>query len=166
MTKRRVIATVVVVMAIVSTLIIVLANLQISTRAQVVSLTDSNTLANMIESGESLESLKHTQSELGLGMRERVRGRTFLHLAAECGRADVVEWLLEEHSLNVNARSQKNTATSRMTPLHFAAWTGSAEVVQLLLDHGADPSLRDGHGFTPKDIAARYEFDDVVELLD
>ena len=39
------------------------------------------------------------------------------------------------------------------TPLHYAAGAGATEMVDLLLRHGADPSLADYRGRTPADVA-------------
>lgn len=46
---------------------------------------------------------------------------------------------------------------------------GSADqvtTVRLLLEAGADPTLADGEGTTPRELAARAGFDDIVALLD
>jgi ankyrin repeat protein len=40
-----------------------------------------------------------------------------------------------------------------MTPLHWAAARGEGEVVKVLLEAGADGSLKDGDGKTPFDKA-------------
>ncbi len=57
----------------------------------------------------------------------------------------------------------------RTSPLHEAARSGSAEVVRLLLDHGALPTLRNGDGKTPREIAAalghQRVFDTHVSVL-
>ena len=53
--------------------------------------------------------------------------------------------LLLDHGADVNARSDDNR-----TPLLIAAgWYGSSAVVQLLLDHGANPSVIGARQFTP-----------------
>ncbi len=53
----------------------------------------------------------------------------------------------------------------RTSPLHEAARSGSAEVVRLLLDHAADPTLRDAAGKTPPEIAADHGHHGVVDIL-
>ena len=58
------------------------------------------------------------------------------------------------------------TRTGR-TPLHMAAGAGELDVVQLLLDHGADPTVTDpAFHATPRRWAEFLEHPPVVELLD
>ncbi len=59
--------------------------------------------------------------------------------AVDFGHRDIVTWLLSQGA-SANARSG---ARSRHTALHSAAWNGDVEMVRLLLDAGADTSLRD-----------------------
>jgi hypothetical protein len=51
-----------------------------------------------------------------------------------------VKWLLD-HGADPNARWSHWDA--EVTPLHLAAWQADGEVVRLLLDAGADPTIRD-----------------------
>ena len=58
------------------------------------------------------------------------------------------------------------------TALQMAAAWGHLDVVQLLLQHGADPTIRDDEGMTPSEIAAgstrvpKAQLKSVVEYLD
>lgn len=52
--------------------------------------------------------------------------------------------MLLEHRAAINAQ-RKNGAT----PLHVASHCGHVDVVRLLLEHGADPNVRDKYGDTP-----------------
>ena len=52
-----------------------------------------------------------------------------------------------------------------ITPLMDAASGGSLELVKLLLEHGADPSLRDNFGDSAEVYARKQGFPKVVELL-
>jgi len=53
------------------------------------------------------------------------------------------------------------------TPLHNAAWKGNLEMVKLLLELGADPSLREPtYNGTPRDWAAHNQQSHVVEYLE
>ena len=80
------------------------------------------------------------------------RGSTLLALAAQYGNVDVAQFLLtfwktmepEEESMlirtfkvNVNSRDAKG-----WTPVAIAVFHHSKQVLKLLLDHGADPTLR------------------------
>jgi hypothetical protein len=65
-------------------------------------------------------------------------------LAASYGRhLDVVEYLLNKGA-NINAQ-----AFNGYTPLNDAASIGDFQVVKYLVDHGADPRIRDKKGLTP-----------------
>lgn len=52
-----------------------------------------------------------------------------------------------------------------MTALHHAASHDDPAAAQLLLDHGADPNLRNSAGFTPLLLAVARGSRAVVELL-
>lgn len=56
-------------------------------------------------------------------------GTTSIHLAAECGHADVVELLINEGA-NIHVRNQK-----LQTPLHRACIAGQPEIVDILLKY-------------------------------
>ena len=68
--------------------------------------------------------------------------------------------LLLEHHAYIDAESPNKT-----TPLMMAARYGSPEVVRLLLEEGADPTLRNEQGLTALDFALRAERKDAVQLL-
>ncbi len=53
-----------------------------------------------------------------------------------------------------------------LTPLHVAAGYGRTGMVRLLLDRGADPSVKDSGGRTPADTARRYGKDECAGILD
>ncbi|MDA3926525.1 MAG: ankyrin repeat domain-containing protein [Kiritimatiellae bacterium] len=51
------------------------------------------------------------------------------------------------------------------TPLYAAVTSKNPAAVQLLLDHGADPTLVNFHKETPLEVAKRLKLDKIVELL-
>lgn len=72
-----------------------------------------------------------------------------LVFAAMCGQRRTIQLLLD-HGVNVNATPPGSHWT--FTPLHTAAIQGQAEVVRLLLERGADRTIRDArHQGTPLD---------------
>ena len=78
--------------------------------------------------------------------------------AAEQDSYDAVA-LLIELGFDVNARS-------RTAPLHEAAMRGNVAVIRLLLEHGADPNLRDtGYDATPAGWAEHHEQPESHALL-
>jgi ankyrin repeat protein len=58
-----------------------------------------------------------------------------------------------------------NIMDGRTSPLHEAARNNHAEVVRLLLDRGANPSLKNGDGRIPRELAAEKGHTVVAELL-
>jgi ankyrin repeat protein/Tfp pilus assembly protein PilF len=92
----------------------------------------------------TLEDVKYfvEQKNIDVNIKDsNGRGPTPLHIAAACGNADVVVYLIS-NGADVNARAEDGH-----TPLHSAS---SAEVVKILLSAGADVNARDSdRGFTP-----------------
>lgn len=89
-------------------------------------------------------------------------GWTPLHYAAtykEAGAREVVALLLEHHAY-IDAESPNRT-----TPLMMAAFYGHSSVVDLLLEEGADPSLRNEKGLTALDFAQRASRPDAIERI-
>lgn len=89
-------------------------------------------------------------------------GWTPLHYAAtHAGPAalPLVRLLLEHHAY-IDASSPNLS-----TPLMMAAQYGEPAVVRLLLEEGADPSIRNEQGLTAIDFARRADRADVAELI-
>ena len=74
-----------------------------------------------------------------------------LHYAATGGGAPVVQLLLD-HYAYIDAESPNGS-----TPLMMAAMFGSEESVTVLLNAGADPTLRNSKGLTALDFAQRAD---------
>jgi len=94
------------------------------------------------------------------GLRERAIERCPDQLvrAAEQDSYDAVA-LLIELGFDVNARP-------RTAPLHEAAMRGNLRVIRVLLEHGADPNLRDtGYDATPAGWAEHHEQPEAYALL-
>ncbi len=86
---------------------------------------------------------------------------TMLHRACSFGRKRCVVWLLQQPNVDVNAIS----GTSRV-PLHSAVAGGDIYCMKLLLDAGADPSIREiSRNRTPLDEAKVNGYEDCVKLL-
>jgi len=72
------------------------------------------------------------------GAQVNQKGWTALHYAAAAGSTEITSILLEHHAY-IDAE-----APSGMTPLMIAAREGQENVVELLLEQGADATLKDG----------------------
>ena len=86
-------------------------------------------------------------------------GWTALHYAAAIGDNEIVQLLLDK-SAYIDAESPNKT-----TPIMMAARGGHIRTVKLLLDEGADATLKNDQGLTAIDFARKYDFHDIVEGL-
>lgn len=82
-----------------------------------------------------------------------------LHYAATGGHLDIMSLLLE-HSAYIDAASPNGT-----TPLMMAASYGTPAAVKLLLDEGADPTLKNQQGLTAINFAQRAHRQDSADLI-
>lgn len=82
-----------------------------------------------------------------------------LHYAATNGHLKVMELLLDENAY-IDAASPNGT-----TPLMMAAHYGSAAAVKLLLEAGADPTIRNQLGMTAIDFAYRVNRTEAAEMI-
>ena len=74
-------------------------------------------------------------------------------------RIEIVKLLLDQEYCTVNDTSVG------MTALMFAARDSAPEMVQLLLDYGADKSIKSSDGKTAYDYAVQFNNKDIVALL-
>jgi ankyrin repeat protein len=82
-----------------------------------------------------------------------------LHYAATSGQLEIMELLLENYAF-IDAESPNGT-----TPLMMAAMYGSTAAVKLLLDAGADTTMKNKLGLTAIDFAQRANRQDAAELI-
>lgn len=86
-----------------------------------------------------------------------------LLFASATGHVSMVE-LLAERGARVDAVRPWGPET--VAPLHAAAWAGWPSVVRWLVEHGADPNLRDPkHGGTARDWAGHCRRSAVLEVF-
>lgn len=86
-------------------------------------------------------------------------GWTALHYAAAIGNNEIVRLLLG-HSAYIDAESPNKT-----TPIMMAARGGHILTVKLLLDEGADATLKNELGMSAIDFAEKHEYRDIAEGL-
>lgn len=82
-----------------------------------------------------------------------------LHYAATNSHIPVIQLLLDNHAY-IDAASPNGS-----TPLMMAAMYGNASAVKLLLESGADPSLKNALGLTAIDFAQRVKKSESVEVI-
>ncbi len=82
-----------------------------------------------------------------------------LHYAASSGHLETMVFLLE-NSAYIDAESPNGT-----TPLMMAAMYGSTAAVKLLIDEGADPTIKNQQGLSALDFATNGSRPDAVEIL-
>ncbi len=87
-------------------------------------------------------------------------GWTALHYAASVGADDIVQLLLDRYAY-IDAESPNRT-----TPIMMAARGGHILTVKLLLDAGADVTLKNDAGMTAIDLARKFDHADIVEGLE
>jgi ankyrin repeat protein len=97
---------------------------------------------------------------LAKGAQVNRPGWTALHYAAAGGHTEIVQTLLEKHAY-IDAASPNRT-----TPIMMAAWGGHIYTVKLLLDEGADATLKNDIGMTAIDFAKSVGRHDIAEGLE
>ena len=82
---------------------------------------------------------------------------------ARRGDATAVKWLLDR---GADPDALWSHWSARVTSLHLAALFGHVAVIRALLDHGADPSIRDSeHDSTPHGWAVHVGHEHAAALL-
>ncbi len=87
-------------------------------------------------------------------------GWTPLHYAATSGHLEMIKLLIDEHAY-IDTESPNQS-----TPLMLAAMYGTEAAVKLLLQEGADPSIKNQLGLNAADFAAKAERMDLARYLD
>lgn len=113
-----------------------------------------------VQAGSLLLIKLALDNEANIDITYSNEGRTMLHLAAERGNVNVVQYFLEGEGFNIEARTQFGD-----TPLHAAVATEHVDVVRLLLQRGANPNAINLGRLTPLHLAARGDSAEIVNLL-
>ena len=86
-------------------------------------------------------------------------------LSSRCqGSAEMLDLFIFK-GYAVNLQNMPSGKTPSSTALHAASIVGNVEAVRTLLDHGADPRVRDQDNMTALEYAVRFEHHAVVALL-
>lgn len=84
-----------------------------------------------------------------------------LGLACFFGYYDVAEYLVKAGA-SLNSKSGNNL---KAAPIQSAAAAGHHKIVRMLLEHGADPNIRELGGYTPLHAAAQNGDEEMIRLL-
>ncbi len=126
---------------------------------------DLGMVALLLEHGASAESVGagrwvlHPQLAPMLARAGASVDRSGSWIGASCtgnqGRKDDPQYVaaLLRHGARVDDKrlTGQGNGGGRATALHYAAKAGFTKTIEVLLDHGADPTVRDDNGFTPLD---------------
>jgi hypothetical protein len=82
-----------------------------------------------------------------------------LHYAVFAGHQEVAEWLLQQGA-NVNAQAPNGSSV-----LMMAAYEGKDALAIRLMEHGADPAIRNENGHTALDWAMKYDHVKVARVI-
>ncbi|WP_317202966.1 ankyrin repeat domain-containing protein [Janthinobacterium sp.] len=96
---------------------------------------------------------------LAKGAHVNQTGWTALHYAAAAGDLPIMRVLLERHAY-IDAESP-----AKITPLMFAAREGQDRAVKLLLEEGADATLKSAHGWTAVQFSLAADKPYVAEII-
>lgn len=84
-----------------------------------------------------------------------------LGLACFFGHFDVAEYLVRAGA-NINSKSRNSLGAA---PIQSAAAGGHRKIVKMLLDHNADPNIREQNGFTSLHAAAQNGDEEMIRTL-
>ena len=132
--------------------------------------------ADALKNGD-LVSLEMMLTGFDANIRDPQTGRIALSIAAETGNSQIAELLLK-NGADVNNRQysisgkptrptfqQEAIVLSGRTPLHWAIAKKHTDIVKLLLQHGANPNVRNSAGRTVLQEACYTNHLESAELL-
>lgn len=125
------------------------------TRVDVRNIVDESPLMLAALKGE----LVLCQSLIKRGGQVNKTGWTPLHYASTGGHIEVMRLLLDTYAY-IDAASPNGT-----TPLMMAAQYGSDAAVKLLIEEGADPTIKNGLGLSAFDFANRADRPTTAEII-
>ncbi|GAB4228756.1 MAG: hypothetical protein Tsb0021_06320 [Chlamydiales bacterium] len=92
--------------------------------------------------------------------KSKLNGRTALHFAANEGKSESVQWLIEKGA-DLNAIDERN----KYSPLHYAVLSTNRETVSLLLEAGAATDNLGSDGYGPLHLACAMGLEEIATYL-
>ena len=114
---------------------------------------------NAVSSGDLVKFQRDPMHIFNINCIVTEYGSTYLIIASDRGRANIVAYLLEKDALV--DKPDNNGAT----PLHYAAVNNHVKVIRLLLEGGATVDKPDNNGVTPLYYAADNNHVEAIRLL-
>ncbi|KAJ8314789.1 hypothetical protein KUTeg_006939 [Tegillarca granosa] len=108
-------------------------------------------LNSVVTKGNLQELQAYSRLCYNAGHYSDVFGRSVLHLAAACGKTEIVEWLLNDKNSDLTLKDLE----SGWTALHRAIFYGQLTSARLLIQYGSDLYTRDHEALSPLDLVMR-----------
>jgi len=107
-----------------------------------------------------MKQIAETTDNLNVSSKEANSLRTPLHKAAYFGHAEVIQYLISEFKVDVNCQDVEGE-----TPLHDAARFGHVNSLKVLLESGADKTIKNNIGQTASEVAVFFDQKTAFEVL-
>ncbi|XP_011402926.1 PREDICTED: arf-GAP with SH3 domain, ANK repeat and PH domain-containing protein 2-like [Amphimedon queenslandica] len=127
---------------------------------------DPSVLSQELLEAIELRDIKHLLQVYAEGADLKsmlICGRSAIHLAIE--QEDLTSLHMVDFILGNSRTENVPDEEEGNTPLHIATLTDNPQCIKLLLNHNANPNIKNKNDQTPLDIAEEKKFDDCIELL-
>ena len=104
----------------------------------------------------------------GAVRKSQLSGNTILHYAVSGRNADFVKMLIKKYAFDVNEIGYEGKSSLVMAvsvPNKYSTDEEVKAIVEVLLEHGADTSIKDDYGKTAYDYAVEKGFTEIAELV-
>ena len=115
----------------------------------------------------AINERRHLMVEAGTDLKRLTRfGGNGLTPAAEKGHLEIVRYLLENTTINVNLTNTLGWTALIETIILGDGGPVRQQTAELLLQHGAKPGMTDEWGVAPLDLARKRGFDDLAAVIE
>lgn len=103
-------------------------------------------------------------AQANIGQRGYLMNAISFHKAGYMGNSKIMELLVNHKDAYKYINDQG--LNNGYTPLHDAIWHGNTKTAEILIKAGADLKLKTYEGDTPLDLAKRYNYADIITLIE